>query len=383
MSQAVLAAAVERTEDWLSKVENNRIAVDRLSVIRSLAVALDVALGDLLAEPSLLHWTPDSGQRTVPALRAALMDYRALVGAVGPDREPERVNVLTERVDQLWRAYQDGRFGYVTGIAPRVLPAAQLAVEAETGPAQDQARAVLALTYQVAASTLTKVGETDLAWIAADRGLASATTVGDPLVLCSLYRTVVHSLGSNGRYEEASAVVELAADRLRGQLDLGSARGLSVHGSLFLAGSMTAARSGNRSLCTAFLDEADAAARILGRDGNHMWTAFGPTNVAIHRVATAMELGDVQVAVDLGQRVDATGLPVERQVRHALEVARALSGWNRVEQAVATVLAAEQLAPEQVRYHFITRHLVQSWMRSGRGRPSYQLTGLAQRIGVA
>jgi hypothetical protein len=114
-----------------------------------------------------------------------------------------------------------------------------------------------------------------------------------------------------------------------------------------------------------------------------MWTAFGPTNVAIHRVATAMELGDVQVAVDLGQRVDATGLPVERQVRHALEVARALSGWNRVEQAVATVLAAEQLAPEQVRYHFITRHLVQSWMRSGRGRPSYQLTGLAQRIGVA
>jgi len=57
----------------------------------------------------------------------------------------------------------------------------------------------------------------------------------------------------------------------------------------------------------------------LGQDGNHLWTAFGPTNVAIHRVASAMDLGDVQVAVDLGPRIDTSNLPVERRVRHAME----------------------------------------------------------------
>src|SRR3954447_6837865 len=76
MSQEVLAGLVGRTVDWLSKVENNRIDLDRLSVIKSVADALDVALADLIAEPSLVEWTADSGMRTVPALRAALMEYR-------------------------------------------------------------------------------------------------------------------------------------------------------------------------------------------------------------------------------------------------------------------------------------------------------------------
>jgi hypothetical protein len=40
-------------------------------------------------------------------------------------------------------------------------------------------------------------------------------------------------------------------------------------------------------------------------------------------------------------------------------------------------------APEQVRHHAISRQLVQVWMRRGRGRPSYQLASLAQRVRVA
>jgi transcriptional regulator with XRE-family HTH domain len=65
LSQEVLAGLVAHTPDWLSKVENGRIQLDRLSVIKALADALDVAIGDLLAEPSLLEWTPQSGRRTI------------------------------------------------------------------------------------------------------------------------------------------------------------------------------------------------------------------------------------------------------------------------------------------------------------------------------
>jgi len=78
MSQDVLAGLIGRTEDWLQRAENNRIQLDRLSVIRSLAQVLDVSIGDLIGEPTLLDWTADSRTQTVPALRAVLMDYSQL-----------------------------------------------------------------------------------------------------------------------------------------------------------------------------------------------------------------------------------------------------------------------------------------------------------------
>ncbi|MCZ1017003.1 hypothetical protein [Streptomyces noursei] len=113
-----------------------------------------------------------------------------------------------------------------------------------------------------------------------------------------------------------------------------------------------------------------------------MWTAFGPTNVAIHQVATAGELGDMQIAAELGPEVDTSGLPVERRVRHNLEVARALSAWNRTDEALAAVLEAEQLAPEQVRHHYMSRDLVLGWVRGTRGRPSQPVVDLAERLRV-
>src|SRR5437763_1042499 len=114
---------------------------------------------------------------------------------------------------------------------------------------------------------------------------------------------------------------------------------------------MAAARNEDRATTRAFLAEADESARRLGADANHLWTAFGPTNVAIHRVATAVELGDLQVAVDLGPRVDVSALPVERRIRHRIEVARAYSAWNRREEAMKILHGAERAGPEQNRHH--------------------------------
>jgi hypothetical protein len=222
-------------------------------------------------------------------------------------------------------------------------------------------------------------------------------------VLGSLFRSVAHSLLSTGQYAAAVRLTEHAADYLRGELALrspatdpglaqllsGPDHGrtgddlLSVYGTLLLAGAMAAARNEDRATTRDFLAEADRAARRLGRDGNHMWTSFGPTNVAIHRVATAAELGDMQIAADLGPRLDTTALPTERRVRHALEVARALSTRNRTDQALDVLLDAEQLAPEQVRYHFLSRQLVLTWVRNHRGKPTYQLDALAKRLRIA
>jgi hypothetical protein len=102
--------------------------------------------------------------------------------------------------------------------------------------------------------------------------------------------------------------------------------------------------------------------------------------VAIHRVTAAMELGDVQVAVDLGPRIDTGTLPTERRVRHAIETARAYVRWNRADDALALMLRAEQDAPEQVRYHRLSRILVREMIRLP--RPASRAVELAYRMGV-
>jgi transcriptional regulator with XRE-family HTH domain len=384
MSQEVLAGRVDRTVDWLSKVENNRIDLDRLSVIKSLADVLDVALADLVAEPSLMQWTSDSGMRTVPALRAALMDYRKVTpfGASASGVEPPSVADLQHELSTLWEAYQAARFGYVTGRLPSLLAHAEAAVDAFTGSQLDAARRVLGLAYQLAAVQLTKIGEADLAWIAADRGLSAARAAGDIVVIGTLLRSVTHALQATGRYREAVQLTSDAANYLEPNLSKATPEMLSVYGTLFLAGSIAAARANDAITTRSFLQAADEAATRLGQDANHLWTAFGPTNVAIHRVATAAELGDVQVAVDLGPRVDTTGLPMERRVRHALEVARAYSTWNRGDDALATLLDAEKMAPEQVRYHVMSRQLVLTWVRQNKTKPSATLVDLARRLDV-
>lgn len=383
LSQDVLAGLVGRTEDWLSKIENNRAELDRLSVIRRFADALDVPLGDLLGEPTLLDWSAETGTSTVPALRSALMDYRQLnpvlrhasTSAVPPD-----LDQLDRDVTAVFDAYQAARFGFVTNRLPALLATALAAVDHYTGDDEQRADGLLALSYQAAASTLTKLGECDLAWMAADRGLAAAQRSGNLTITGSLFRSVVHSLLATGRYD---AAIRLTADGsyfLQSSLVRADGARWSVYGSLFLAGAMAASRMDDRTTTREFLEQARRAATLLGHDANHLWTAFGPTNVAIHRVATAMELGDVQVAVDLGPQVDTSPLPVERRVRHALETARALSTTNRRDEALAVVLDAERLAPEQVRHHFMSRQLVLSWMKNPRGAVTAELGALAHRL---
>ena len=383
MSQEVLAGLIGRTADWLQRAENNRIQLDRLSVIRSLAEVLDVSIGDLIGEPTLLDWTADSRTQTVPALRAVLMDYSQLsplLATGDSDSEPPALDQLARQVDAIFEAYQHSRFGYVTAQAPGLLQDTVTAARAADGDDAIRAHELLALSYQAAASVLTKLGEADLAWIAAERGLTAAQRTDSKVILGSLFRSVAHTLLSTGRFQPAVQLVDRAAGVLGDELGTADGPMLSVYGSLFLTGAMAASRAEDRPTTRAFLQEAQQAASRLGTDANYMWTAFGPTNVAIHQVNTAMELGDVQIALDLGPALDTSGLPTERRVRHALDVARAYSARNRRDEGLAIVLDAERIAPEQVRHHYISRQLVLTWMRQQRRTPSLELAGLAARL---
>jgi transcriptional regulator with XRE-family HTH domain len=386
MSQEVLAGLVGRTADWLSKVENDRIGLDRLSVIQALADALQIPLHALLTE------LPDRGSATsggrnseaMAKLRAALMDYAHLPSLLttAPSAVPPDLDDLRVRIGAVWTAYQQSRYTQAAHLTCEAVPDAQSAVSTSDGDARLHAQGLLAMAYQGAAMVLTKVGEIDLAWVSAERGLAAALESGNTAVTGSLYRSVSHCLLAAGRHTAARDLVGNAAGLLDKEMDHDSPTHLSVYGTLLLVGSMAAGRTEDRASVREFLAEAERATHRLGGDANHMWTSFGPTNVAIHRLATAMELGDIHVAAVEGPRVDTSALPTERRVRHSLEVARAYSAQNRVDEALALILEAETQAPEQVLSHFIPRQLVTGWMRRQRRKPSHQLAALAQRLRV-
>ncbi|MEV3949085.1 helix-turn-helix domain-containing protein [Streptomyces halstedii] len=385
LSQDVLAGLVGRTTDWLSKAENNRIELDRLSVIHTLAGALGVTVGDLLGEPTLVNWGTDTGRHALPDLRAVLMDYRTLTPLFTAGRqegEPIGLVELRRDISAAMDGYQAARYAWVADRLPELLASALAATRAHHGAKRDEAQRLLALAYQATAQVLGKVGEAELAWMAADRGLAAAQQSGDLAVTGSLLRSVMHCLTSTGRFDAALNLLEDAETLLRPTDSESSGEQVAVYGALHLAGAMAAARAGDRNAVRDILGRADQAAQRLGADSNALWTAFGPTNVAIHTVATAGELGDHQIAADLGQRVDTSGLPVERQVRHHLEIARALAARNRGDEALEVLLQAESLAPEQIRHHTMSRELVLRWIRNSRGRPHGNLTALARRLHV-
>lgn len=101
----------------------------------------------------------------------------------------------------------------------------------------------------------------------------------------------------------------------------------------------------------------------------------------LHRLSAALDLGDVANVVERGQAVRPTHLPVERQVTHAIDLARALSMLARDEDALQLLLDAEQKAPQLVRHSSMVREVVRTMYRrspvsNGRSSP---LLGLAER----
>jgi hypothetical protein len=226
---------------------------------------------------------------------------------------------------------------------------------------------------------LTKVGEVDLAFTCADRGERLLQDVPD-LAESRSSAPLLKRCCRTPNYDDAAAVVDQTATQVPAQSS--DPRMLSALGTLHLVGAMTAARMRDRPSARAHLDQAHHAADALGSDANHLWTAFGPTNVAIHEVAVAAELGDYQRAAVLGEPINVAPMPMERQVRHRLEVARALHFQDRHPDSLSLVLQAEAKAPDQVRRHYLTHALLHERIRNGKTAASASLHGLARRAGV-
>src|SRR5262249_44067712 len=123
-------------------------------------------------------------------------------------------------------------------------------------------------------------------------------------------------------------------------------------------------------------------AERIGADRNDFNTEFGPTNVQLHALAVAIEVGDAGEALDIATDIDVSKLSPERQARLWLDVGRAHAQRRHVGDAVAAIRKAEDLAPEQIRGYRVTRETVATLVQLSGKRPSRELSDLAQRTAV-
>lgn len=390
LSQECVAEWLGTTQPRLSRVENGS-RTEQLDLLVHWARVLEVPQRYLwFALPGRqLPRTPAGGDDTgtVRRVRALVLGRAASAGSRASDpmgsgtRGATDVDLLRRRVARSWVAYQAARFTRALQMAPDNLATAQHAVALATGDQRRRALRWQAFAYHSAAAVLTKLGEVDLAWITAERGLVAAREAGSAVVAGSLVRSVAHCLMATERPTAAGVVVADGLRDLRNGRDRSPSH-LSVYGTLLLTGSVVAARSDDRIESSKRLDEASEAALELGRDANHLWTAFGPSNVAVHRVSTLLGRGDHRGALAIASRVDPAALPVERQVRHLLDTAWAYVGEGQSEVALASVLRAEILSPEFVAGHFLARRIGRALLDRKGARSGSAVRDLALRLGL-
>lgn len=382
LSQAVLAGLAGRSESWLSQVERGVRSVDSLSVILDLSRALKVEPAKLIGRPWQLAPNGDAAAEGVDDVRGFFTRHDDLLGGAPA---PIELDDLRTRVTRAHRDYQAARYGQVlAGLTP-MLQGIDSTYRAAERPHDQELALGYVSAYVVAAKLLTKLGASDLAMLAADRASIKALEVDSAVARGMAAYQVTCALLRADRSDEAQHLAIGMAEQLDVQARSDNPTVTSVAGSLWLIGAVIAARQTEEFDAWERLDRAERLANLLGEDANHGWTAFGPTNVRLHRISVATEMGDAAGAVQLAADLDTSNFPeglISRRAQVHLDLAWAQAQRKRDAEATLHLLEAERTAPEAMRYNVIVRELVRDMLARGTRSQTTALTQLATRAGV-
>lgn len=387
LSQKDLAVEVSRSESWVSQVERDVLPVERVSVLRTLADALGASVRELRPDASVVR--EHSHERTatdeLAELRLAMTGHPALHSLLGTvSNERRGIAELQAAVDEAWRLAHGSQFRNLANLLAPLLIELESAAREERGRRRRRTPQLLTRAYQAAAAAFARQEEADAAWLAADRATWWAEDAGDPLAVVAGGFRMGHAFLTLHRLEQAEHVATEAINALKGVVDSpGCApESLSVYGAMHLLLAVVNAREGDRSGTRQAITSARRVAARIGEDRNDYNTEFGPTNVELHAVSTAIDLGDAGEALDRARAIDVSGLSPERQSRLSIDLARAHVQRRQIGDAVAALLDAERHAPEQVQTHVLVRAVVGDLLSLAGRRATPDLLDLARRIGA-
>jgi transcriptional regulator with XRE-family HTH domain len=377
LSQPELARMIDRSVAWVSQVERGVRQVDRMSVLETLAAALEVPLAELAAEAPVVAAVTEEPPGAA-GLRLVLSGVHSLRAMLNGRHSPA-VSTLRTKARKAWELTHAGRYTDLTDLLSSLVPDLETAARALPQAERPEVLELMAGTYQACSAALAKLGEPEAAWIAADRAMAAAERAGNPmLVAAGAFRLVFVFLAAR-HYGQAEETARTAADALRQLADDGDPQAMSLRGGLTLQRAVIAARVNDPDAAYGHLEQAAQIAGQLGEGRNDYNTEFGPANVGLYEIAVAVELGDAGRALRAAATVDTTGLSAERRARMLIDVARAHAQRRQVHEAVAALREAEEITPEQVRSHDLVRQLVTDLLTM-QDPPASELRDLAGRL---
>ncbi|SOD73279.1 transcriptional regulator with XRE-family HTH domain [Jatrophihabitans sp. GAS493] len=384
LSQAALAGLVGRSESWLSQVERGVRSVDKLSVLLDMARVLHVDVEALTGKPWQYAPNGSAVADGIGAVRQVFTRYDHLLGvqaAASRDIAGLRASIAALHGD-----YQAARYDRVIGQLPSLLGEVERHRVEHSQPGEERETSLVYISgYVLAAKLVTKLGVTDLAMLAADRAASAAYTTDSLTAVGTSAYQVACALLRADQPQDAEHLSVGMAERVEREARSDSPAVVSVAGALWLISAVIAARQTNRSDAWERLDRASRLAGLLGEDANHAWTGFGPTNVAIHRVSVAAELGDPGEALRAAADVDEGRLPpalLSRRAQVHLDLAWAQSQRKRDAEATLHLLEAERVAPEAIRHNVIAQELVREMLSRGTRSKTRALADLAGRAGL-
>ena len=377
LSQPELARMVDRSVAWVSQVERGVRKVDRMSVLEALATALEVPLAELAAEAPVVAAVTEEPPGA-SGLRLVLSGVYTLRAMLDGHRSPA-LSTLRSKARQAWELTHAGRYTELTDLLSGLVPHMETAARAVAEEQRAEVFELMATTYQACSAALAKLGEPEAAWIAADRAMAAAERAGNPLLVAAGAFRLVFVFINARHYGQAEETARTAAEALQRLADQGDPQAMSLWGGLTLQRAVIAAHVNDPDLAYGQLKLASQVAGRLGEGHNEYNTEFGPANVRLYEIAVAVELGDAGRALRAASAVDTSTLSAERQARMLIDVARAHAQRRQVGEAVAALLQAEAITPEQVRGHTLVRQLV-SDLLTMQDPPAAELRDLARRL---
>jgi tetratricopeptide (TPR) repeat protein len=364
---------------WVSQVERGVRKIDRMSVLEAVATALEVPLYELAAEaPVVAAVTQEPPGAS--GLRLVLSGAHAL-RAMLDGRRPAALSTLRTKSRKAWDLAHAGQYTELADLLRGLVPDLETAARALHGSQRAEVFELMAGTYQACSAALAKLGEPEAAWIAADRAMAAAERAGDALLVAAGAFRLVHVFLAARHYNQAEETARTAADALQSRADDGDPQAMALWGGLTLQRAVIASRVNDPDAAYSHLERAAQVAARLGDGRNDYNTEFGPSNVALHEIAVAVELGDAGRALRAAAAVDTSGLSAERRARALIDVARAHTQRRQVSEAVTALREADDITPEQVRGHELVHQLV-SDLLAMQDPPSAELRELAGRVGA-
>ncbi|MGW7008577.1 helix-turn-helix domain-containing protein [Streptomyces sp. NPDC054933] len=385
MTQADFGALMGKSRRWVQDIEGGLRQTDpRLSVLERAAQVLGVNLETLLADAPRAAECVDTAE--LAAIRATVQHHDVITGTcTSATGEPPPLAELGRGVRYGWTAFQASNYSPLGTALPGLIAGANHAACQYTGDDQRAALRLLSLALQLTEAIATKYDDEHLAFQAASRSVTAAERSGDPVVMAAALRHLADAMYQRGDGQAAVNLSIASAARLEADLIKRGAPGLSVLGMLYLKAAMASAHNEDPAAVPGLLDQASDTADRLGHDRNEFWSAFGPTNVSLYRVATLVRLSEGGEAVEASAEVTPAArdaLPRERRAHYRVDTARALIQAGRRVEAVDKLLEAEREAPEEVHCRPHSKKLVEDLTLLGAESAESRLRALARRCGL-